>query len=182
MKIHKSFDCNPPEDVRGVLLDISKAFDKVWHEELVFKLKTYGVEGKLIMLLENYLNNRNQRVVLNALSSSWKKILAGVPQGSVLGPVIFFIYVNDLPHGISSICKMFADDTSLFSKVKDSSLSLFDLNYDLETINQWAYQWKMPFNPDPNKQATEVLFSRRVNSDDHPKLTFNDNQFQQCSS
>ena len=134
------------------------------------------------MLLENYLNNRNQRVVLNALSSSWKKILAGVPQGSVLGPVIFFIYVNDLPHGISSICKMFADDTSLFSKVKDSSLSLFDLNYDLETINQWAYQWKMPFNPDPNKQATEVLFSRRVNSDDHPKLTFNDNQFQQCSS
>ena len=60
-EIRKSFDCNPAEDVRGVFLDISKAFDKVWHEGLIFKLKTYGVEGKLIMLLENYLKNRNQR-------------------------------------------------------------------------------------------------------------------------
>ena len=77
---------------------------------------------------------------------------------------------------------MFADDTSLFSKVKYSTLSLSDLNYDLETTNQWAHQWKMSFNPDSNKQATEVLFSRKVNSDDHPKLTFNGNQVQQCSS
>ena len=83
--IHKSFDCNPQEYVIAVLLDISKTFDKVWHEELIFKLKTYGVEGKLIMFLENYLKNRNQRVFLNGLSYSWKKILAGVPQGSVLG-------------------------------------------------------------------------------------------------
>ena len=67
-----------------MFLDISKAFDKVWHEGLIFKLKTYGVEGKLIMLLENYLKNRNQRVVLNGLNSSWKRILAGVPQGSVI--------------------------------------------------------------------------------------------------
>ena len=69
-----------------------------------------------------------------------KKIVAVVPQGSVLGPLLFLIYINDLPHDISSICKMFADDTSLFSKVKGSSLSLSDLNYDLETINQWAHQ------------------------------------------
>ena len=136
----------------------------------------------MINLLENYFNNRNQRVVLNGLNSSWKKILAGVPQGSVLGPLLFLIYINDLPHDISSVCKMFADDTSLFSKVKDSSLSLSDLNYDLEKINKWAHQWKMSFNPDPNKQATEVLFSRKVNSGDHPKLTFNVNQVQQCSS
>ena len=77
---------------------------------------------------------------------------------------------------------MFADNTSLFSKVKDSSLSLSDPNCDLEKINQWAHQWKMSFNPDPNKQATEVLFSRKVNSDDHPKLTFNGNRIQRCSS
>ena len=69
-----------------------------------------------------------------------KKKLAGVPQGSVLGPLLFLIYINDLPHDMSLICKMFADDTSLFSKVKGSSLSLSDLNYDLETINQWAHQ------------------------------------------
>ena len=76
---------------------------------------------------------------------------------------------------------MFANDTLLFSKVKDSSLSLSDLNYDLETINQRAYQFKMSFNPDPNKQATKVLFSRKINSDDHCKLRFNGNQVQQCS-
>ena len=75
------------------------------------------------MLLENYLKNRNQRVVLMVLILG-KKILAGVPQGSVLGPVLFLIYINDLPHDISSVCKMFADETSLFSRVKDSSLSL----------------------------------------------------------
>ena len=77
---------------------------------------------------------------------------------------------------------MFADDTSLFTKVKDSSPSLSDFNYDLEKINQWTHQWKMSFNPDPNKQATEVLFSRKVNSDHHPKLTFNGNQVQRYSS
>ena len=136
----------------------------------------------MINLLENYFNNRNQRVVLNGLNSSWKKILAGVPKGSVLGPLLFLIYINDLPHDISSVCKIFADDTSLFSKVKDSSLSLSDLSYNLEKINKWADQWKMTFNPDPNKQATEVLFSHKVNSDDHPKLAFNSNQFQRSSS
>ena len=77
--IHKSFDCNPSQNIRGVFLDISKAFNKVWHEGQFFKLKTYDVEGKLIMLLESYLKNRKQKVVLNGLSSSWKKILAGVP-------------------------------------------------------------------------------------------------------
>ena len=122
---HKSFDCNPPEDIRGVFLNISKTFDKVLHEGLIFELKTYGVEGKLIMLLENYLKNRNQRVVLNGLHSSSKKILAGIPQGSELGPLLFLIHINDLPHHISSVCKMFSDDTLLFSKVKGSiSLSL----------------------------------------------------------
>ena len=98
-----------------------------------------------------------------------------------MGPLLFLIYINDLPHDISSICKMLADDTSLFLKVKDSSLSLSDLNDDLETTNQCARQWKMSFNPDPNTQATEVLFSHKVNSDGHSKLIFNGNLVQQCS-
>ena len=77
---------------------------------------------------------------------------------------------------------MFADDTLLFSKVNNSSLSISDINYDLETINKWAHQWKIPFNLDPNEQATKVLFSRKIISDNNPKLTFNGNHVQQCSS
>ena len=77
---------------------------------------------------------------------------------------------------------MFADDTSLFSKVKHSSQSLSDLNYELEKIKKWVHQWKMSCNSDPNKEAAEVLFSRKANPDDHPKLSFNGNQVQRCSS
>ena len=103
-------------------------------------------------------HNREQRVVLNGQTSEWRKIKAGVPQGSVLGPLLFLIYINDLPHGITLICKIFADDTSLFSMVLDVNKSINELNSDLERINQWAYQWKMQFNPDPKKQANEVIF------------------------
>ena len=113
-EIQTAFDENPVADVRGIFLDISKAFDKVWHEGLFYKLKTYGIEGQLLSLLTNYLENREQRVVLNGQTSEWRKIKSGVPQGSVLGPLLFLIYINDLPDGITSICKIFADDTSLF--------------------------------------------------------------------
>ena len=150
--------------MRGVFLDISKAFDKVWHDSLTFKLKAYGIEGELLSLLENYLQNLEQRVVLNGQTSAWRKIYSGVPQGSVLGPLSFLIYINDLPDGLTSICKIFADDTSLFSKVFNINESANDLNFGLEKISQWAYQWKPQFNPDPNKHANEVIFLRKSNS------------------
>ena len=118
-EIQTAFDENPTVDVRGVFLDISKAFDKNWHDGIIFKLKAYGVEGELLSLLKNYLENREQRVVLNGQTSEWRKIMSGVPQGSVLGPLLFLIYINDLPDGINSLCKIFADNTSFFSKVYD---------------------------------------------------------------
>ena len=118
----------------------------MWHQGLLFKLKSYGVEGSLFYLLENYLENRKQRVILHGQYSSWKNIVSGVPQGSVLGPLLFFIYINDLPNGIVSICKIFADDTSIFSKVFDENLSQNTLNNDLSIIIEWACQWKMQFN------------------------------------
>ena len=98
-------------------------------------------------LLINYLEDCKQMVVLNGQTSSWKNILADVPQGSVLGPILFLIYIHDLPDGIKSICKIFADDTSLFSKVKDKNCSTVELNNDLMIIRNWAIQWKMLFNP-----------------------------------
>ena len=118
-EIQYNFDSNPPVNVRGVFLGISKAFNKVWDKGLLFKLKSYGVEDELLSLLECYLINREQRVVLNDQASGWGKINSGVPQGSVLSLLLFLIYINDLPNGITSICKIFADLTSLFSKVID---------------------------------------------------------------
>ena len=142
-------------------MTLQRHFDKVWHDGLIFELKSYGIEGELLLLLKNYLHNREQRVVLNGQTSEWKRIYSRVPQGSLLGPILFLIYINDLPDGITSMCKIFADDASLFLKVLDVNESVIELNADLEKINQWAYQWKMQFNPDPNKQANEVIFSQK---------------------
>ena len=146
--------------VRSVFLDMSKAFDKVWHEGLLFKLKQNEISGKLLTLLKNYLSNRRQRVLINGSSSQWGDIESGVPQGSVLRPLLFLIYINDLEMGIKSQVKFFADDASLFSIVHDPIIPAKDLNDDLTLISQWAHQWKMSFNPDPNKQAVQVFFSR----------------------
>ena len=172
-EIHQAFEDPKFLEVRAVFLDISKAFDKVWHDGLIFKLKQNGVSGSLLMFFQNYLNNRKQRVVLNGSYSSYKTVESGVPQGSVLGPLLFLIYINDLERDVKSNIKFFADDTMLFSIVKDPAISANDLNHDLNTIHQWAQQWKMEFNPDPSKQATEVLFSCKKSSPHHPQFIFN---------
>ena len=167
-EIFKAFDCNPPLEVRSVFLDISKAFDKVWHEGLIYKIKSMGVSGQLLNLLENYLTNRHQRVLLNGQNSAWAPVLAGVPQGSILGPLLFLIYINDLPNGLKANAKLFADDTSLFTIVKDKQESADILSNDLLTISKWAFNWKMLFNPDPKKPAQEVIFSRKKHFQIHP--------------
>ena len=171
--VHSAFDDISCLEVRSVYLDMSKAFDKVWHEGLLFKLKQNGIDGKLLDLFANYLSNRRQRVVLNGKSSDWAPILSGVPQGSVLGPLLFLIFINDLEAGIISQIKFFADDTSLYSVVKDPEISARELNHDLEVINNWAKQWKMSFNPDPTKPANEILFSHKRLKPVHPPLFFN---------
>ena len=97
-------------------------------------------------------------VVSNDQNSSWKNIPAGGPQCSVLGPVLFLICINYLLSGIESICKIFADDTSLCSIIKDKTFFDTQLSNDLNKISKWAFQWKMLFKPDPNKQAIEICF------------------------
>ena len=122
-------------EVRGVFVDISKAFDKVWHDGLIYKLKLNGMKDKLLCLLIDFLKNRQQRVVLNGQSSSWTKVNAGVPQGSILGPLLFLIYINDLPNGLQSNPKLFAGDT-FFSTAQDITTSSVSLNNDLTKISQ----------------------------------------------
>ena len=105
--------------------------------------------------------------------SSIESFYNRVPQGSVLGPLLFLVYISDLERNIKSNVKYFADDTMLFSIVKDAKISANDLNHDLDVIHQWANQWKLEFNPDPNKQATEVLFSCKISNPSHPQIMFN---------
>ena len=153
------------------LLDISKAFDKVWHEGLLLKLKLNGISSHLLNLFSDFLDERYQRTVLNGKSSDWKRITAGVPQGSVLGPLLL-IYINDLVDNIMSDVKLFADDTSVFIVVYDADISAEVLNQDLGTVQDWAYQWKMSFNPDPAKQAEQIIFSTKVFEVEHPAIYF----------
>ena len=167
---HQTFVDPKSLEVRAVFLDISKAFDKVWHDKLISKLKQNGISGSLLQLFENYLLNRNQRVVLNGSLSNYSVIESGVPQGSVLGPLLFLIYINDLERNIKSNIKFFDDDTMLISIVKSPVITAEDLNHDLAIID---HQWKMEFNPDPTKQATEVLFSCKKVCPNHPQLIFN---------
>ena len=149
-------------ETRGVFLDISKAFDKVWHEGLLFKLKQNGISGNLLNVITDFLYQRKQRVVLNGEHSSWTNIEAGVSQGSILGPLFFLIYINNLSNGLTSNPKLFADDTTLFSIIYNINSTENDLSTDLMKISNWAFQQKMRFNPDPNKQAQEVILSRKI--------------------
>ena len=133
-------------------------------------------------MTESFLHNRRKRVVLNGQSSSWLSIRADVLQESVLGPLFFLIYINDLPEGLNSEVKLFADDTSLFSIVNCVNTSASTLNSDLIKLQDWAYQWKTSFNPDRTKQAQEIFFSRKKNATTHSALFFNNSEIKLSSN
>ena len=119
-------------------------------------------------------------MVLNDQNSYWKGIISGVPQGSVLGPLLFLIYINDVPDSLSSNCKLFADDTFLFSVVPDVPISYSELNSSLEKRGECACKRKMSFDPDPSNPAQEVFFSGKLKTVPNPSITFDKNLLSIC--
>ena len=109
-------------ETRAVFLDISKALDNVWHEDLLF-IRCSGIDGNLLCLLKSFLSNRYQRVVLNGTKSDWLPLKSGVPQGSVLGPLLILVYINYLTDNISFNIKLFADNSSLFTRVRSITIA-----------------------------------------------------------
>ena len=135
-EINNDGDFDVGLEVRSNFLEISKAFAKVWHDGVIYKLTQDGILRNLLNLLQNFLKERKQCVVLNGQVSTWENINAGVPQGSILGPLLFLIYINDLKEGLTTNAKLFP----FFSVVHDTQTSANDLNNGLEIINSWVFQ------------------------------------------
>ena len=166
------------KEVRAVFLDISKAFDRVWHKGLLFKLKQAGINATLLQWLSNYLSDRQQRVLIPGGNSSWLPVEAGVPQGSILGPLLFLIYINDIVVDINSTVQLFADDTSLYLIVDNPAEAARCINSDLERMHQWAERWLVKFNA---KKSEAILISRKTNRLIHPRLLMNNEPINEVS-
>jgi ribonucleases P/MRP protein subunit RPP40 len=141
-------DRGEPLDI--IYLDFQKAFDKVPFSRLILKLEAMGINGNLLDWIRGWLSERKQRVVLNGYMSEWEKVFSGVPQGSVLGPILFTIFINDLDEDIINKILKFADDTKLIGSVQ-SQQDVESLRRDLEKLTLWSEQWQMGFNVDKCK-------------------------------
>ena len=125
---------------------MSKAFDTVPINRLCSKLSHYSICGNILRRIKSFLTNRSQQVVVNGEYSQLCKVTSGVPQGSVLGPLLFLCYINDIAHNISSKIRLYADDTLLYRSIH-SEQDVVALQNDLDTLSQWADVWQMSFNP-----------------------------------
>ena len=140
------------KEVRVIFCDISKAFDRVWHKGLLYKHYSVGISEPLPRWFTDFLDKKKQCVVLPRTVSSWTSIKAGVPQGSILGPLLFLVYINDIVENIHSSIRLFADDTNLYIIVDDPIDSANQFNNDLQMIHLWAKTWLVTFNPAKQNQ------------------------------
>jgi hypothetical protein len=156
------------KDINLVFLDVSKAFDKVWHKGLIHKLKSNGISGMLLAWIEDYLSNREIRVVINGQNAAWVQTNAGVPQGSVLGPLLFLVYINDVVDGIETDINLFADDTSLINIIDQLADSYAKTNRDLIKLASWADKWLVTYNA---SKTVSLHISRKHDAIPLPILT-----------
>jgi hypothetical protein len=130
-----------------LILDFAKAFDKVNHSLLIHKLQHYGIIGKSVRWIQNWLANRKQSVVIDGSTSDAVSVDSGVPQGSVLGPGLFLYYINDLQSRLTSTVRLFADDTIAYLTISNNN-DAETLQKDLDKLGHWEYEWCMKFHPD----------------------------------
>lgn len=173
----EAVDCG--KEVRVVFCDISKAFDRVWHRGLLHKLSGIGLSDRLLQWFYSYLSGRKQRVVIDGQASDWAQVQAGVPQGSILGPFLFLLYINDIVSDIGCSIRLFADDTSLYIVVDSPPVAANMLNADLNTISNWAETWLVDFNA---SKTISMILSRKVNQLQHPPLFMNNIQLNDCEN
>ena len=139
----RAINSRKPVDV--TILDFSKAFDIVAHEHLKSKLRSYGIADGTLLWISSFLEGRKQRVVVNGTSSKWTNVQSGVPQGIVLGPLLFLLFINDKTENITSEIRLFADDCILYRTISsptDADL----LQKDLDMLTEWEIRWQMSFN------------------------------------
>jgi hypothetical protein len=164
---------------RIIFLDFSKAFDKVWHDGLKYKLKMNGIAGNLYRWFIDYITNRKQKVVINGQSSTWEHLRGGVPQGSVLGPLLFLLYINDLTQAITSCdIRLFADDTCLIYSGKDSLAMQQALQNDLNKVQLWADKWLMNFS---HGKSESLIINRKSHKDNNLTVYLNNDPIKEIS-
>jgi hypothetical protein len=159
-ELHQSLE--DKEQVDMVVLDFSKAFDKVPHKRLLTKLWNYGVKGPTHKWIESFLSQRTQRVVVDGEASDWATVASGVPQGTVLGPILFLAYINDLPKYVKSNTRLFADDCVLYRSVK-SAQDCDTLQQDLAELERWEQEWCMSFNASKCSTITITRKKKPIN-------------------
>ena len=190
--VFNQYDDSKAVDI--IYLDFQKAFDKVPHKRLLVKLKAHGIDGMVLRWIENWLCERKQRVVINGKSSNWTSVTSGVPQGSVLGPILFLVYINDIDEGLTCIISKFADDTKIANTVYSNDQAK-EMQANLDKLSNWAKTWQMRFNTDKckvlhigyrNEEASYFMDGSQLKSTDRETdlgvtVTNNLKPSQQCS-
>ena len=155
-------------------MDFMKAFDSVPHQRLLAKLSAHGIQGKVLEWTQAFLSEREQRVVVNGTSSQPAPVTSGIPQGSVVGPMLFVMYINDLPDVCTSNVKLFADDTKLFTR-SDGEAATTAMQEDLNRLQQWSNDWLLRFHPQKcsvlklgsKKSGTKYTMKEKGNGEEH---------------
>lgn len=151
--------------------DFKKAFDTVPHRRLLAKLAALGVSEELYNWIEDFLTNREQTVVVNGKHSGWRRVTSGIPQGSVLGPILFIIYINDLPDVVKSIMLLFADDAKLYREIR-SAADHTALQEDVYAMESWSDKWLLRFHPSKCKVMTVCNRAQQARGDEYTLLDY----------